>query len=156
MVPTGTGKSYRPGRVLLHPLDVQGTRLGAIYLSVRVVAEHFSHSAAVVGLVMVQNNVVDLFQRANFFDIGEKLLVERLMAPFHQCGFLSPFYNIRVIGGTIFSMHHDVEHPHTGIHGADRINAIQNFYSRHISFSFNFKFTERKADNSVRPPLFVM
>ena len=98
--------------------------------------QKFCHRTGVVWLIMIHDDVIDFFQRANLFDIFKVLMEKSFMTGFDQCGLFTALYNIGIVCCTGVSFHYNIKHPHIWVLDSNGINSFCDFNSGHFTSSF--------------------
>jgi hypothetical protein len=105
-------------RVELHVCDLTEVfkcSQGAEHLYIGVHIEEALQSAAVIGLGMIENQVIDFFEIRERGEILHIFLAEAAMHVFNKSALVVPLHVISIVGGAVFSLHNDVKYPHGGV-----------------------------------------
>ena len=109
-------------------------RLGADHRGVRRDLQQRGDRADVVGLGMVDDQIVDLRRVADRADALGALVPERVLDRLDQRGLVRAPDQIRVIGRAVLGAHNDIEHAQVRVQRADPPNIVHGFQSMHHSF----------------------
>ena len=110
-------------------------RGGAQHRQIGAAFQQPGHAAGVVGLGVVHDQVVHLFQGEDLLHVGHKLVPIVQVDGFDEDVFLSG-EQIGIVGGAVFGLHDDVKYPQGGIQNADGPDTLTQLDGAHSRFPF--------------------
>ena len=132
-------------------LQMLGPRLGGDDLNLGAQLHQPGHAAGVVGLVVVHDQVVHPLQGEHLADVVH-ILVEVVGVDRLDQHVLLPGEEVGVVGGAVFGLHDDVEHPQGGVEHPHEPEVFLQLNGAHGGFFLSFFSNHFLAKHSILFP----
>ena len=100
---------------------------------VGVQVEELCDGAGVIGLGVVHDQVIDLGDRGDGFDVADHLVEEGLLGGLEESGLLAALEKVGIVGRAVSGLHDNVEYTQLGVKDAGPVQVLLNFESFHGS-----------------------